>query len=292
MSTSSQLHEENFKKLTEKIEANKIKRLPKKQRLAKEELNVSNLKSVFFVILASYNHGVYEHMIEMRRQQLKKYNVPYIFVIDGELGGRELKDDEIYFERTKEIEQKTRIAQKLPKDAPVETCNMLFKFQDALILLKDRHPQITHILRLDVSTFVNMKLLSKSYGSLPKEKSLLGNGSYGSWSPFDKSTKDYLSGTAIMLSMDVVEQFCRLDIRKNIYSYLKSDDVSLCWLLSDDFKQRVVFSRFDFDPSFGPSCDEYKNSQFICVKNDDNREIVDLNIWKKLLYELDNILYK
>ena len=255
-------------------------------------------KNVLFVILASYNLKIYEHMINMRRMQLKKYNIPYIFVIDGDLPvGKILGDDEVYFPRLTDTEQKARIAQRLPINAPVHYSNMLFKFQDALKYLDipNKFPNITHILRLNVSTFVNIKLFSKFFSSveIPMEKALLGNSSDMLWSSIGKCAIGFLSGTAIMMSRDVSDFFCTLDLRKNIYSYSHSDDVAICRILSDigGYEQQVKFSRFDFNESLKPDCDEYKNYHFIRVKNEENREIIDLAIWSKMLYELDNLYY-
>lgn len=244
------------------------------------------LQNTLFVILASKNLKVYQDMINMRRLQLQKYKIPYIFLLDGtDENGDPIKDsdllpDERYYPNTQEIMSKTKIH--------VLSSNIIFRYHSFIneMLNDPTYDHITHIFRLNVSTFTNINMLNTI--NIPDNNCIYG-------SAFLTHLGDpYLSGTAILYSRDVMEYFSNLDIHNMNVCYDQYDDTAIGWILGKKYNQQDKlrmywkYNESDYTNDYLPEMEKY---HLVRVRNDKDRDIVDKKIWKMLLFHFDHINY-
>jgi hypothetical protein len=253
---------------------------------------INNLSNLLVVVLASYNLPVYKDMIEIRRIQFKQFGLPVYFIIDGPINGHKLLPDEIYIERTKDIENGTTIQK--------EISNILFKFHESVNELLKKHINVTHVLRLNVSTYVNLDKLNVIFPSIPFRDVIYGTQILKTGTLKSMFPKGFLSGTAILYSKDVMEYFCKIDIKNEPISYLMPDDVALAKLL-EKYNSKEFFNIYHFKINipnishvthYNTYINDYykktiletnskhlKDYTFIRVRNDKDRDIIDKQIW-------------
>jgi hypothetical protein len=231
-----------------------------------------HLGSIYHMVLASYDLPVYGDMIRLRRRQLERRNLPHVFVLDGPRP-KELAYDEVYFERTAQMESTAG-----PGISEKRFAGLLLKFQSAVrtFLADPALSHLTHCLRLNASTFVNYGQFEQHLGAIPETGCVAGTWFFGagplrSWS--------FLSGTAILFSRDVLHYFAGLDLSTIDVAKNEVDDVALGALLSPRYKLLEAFPMVVMPAAEN----ELGNHPFIRVRNDKNRDVKDRAHWQALM---------
>jgi hypothetical protein len=244
------------------------------------------MENVFVIIIASYNLPAYSDLISLRRLQLQAYKIPYLFVIDGDNYSNpnsnpnsNPKPDELYIHRNPMIEFKSKV--------PGIYSNILFKYYEAVkrVLADPNNSNIKYIIRVNISTYINIKKLSEQLPLLPLSNAFMG---------VQECTHleyPYLSGVLMMFSRDVMEYFAQLDLYRNRIAYDHWDDTAICWILGEKYKYTIPFTIhwhecwqiIDLD------VDEAIKHPFVRVKNSSDRSR-DVSDWFKLEKTLD--MYK
>ena len=228
------------------------------------------MENVFIIIIASYNLPSYSDLITLRRRQLRAHKIPYLFVIDG-AGYSNPKPDELYIHRNPMIEFKSKV--------PGIYSNILFKYYEAVkkVLADAKNSNIKYIIRVNISTYINIEKLSIQLPLLPVENAFMGV------SECTHLQYPYLSGVVMMFSRDVMEYFIQLDLYKNQIAYDYWDDTAICWILGEKYKYTIPFTihwheswqNVDLD------VDEAVKHPFVRVKNSSLRS-KDVLDWFKL----------
>ena len=231
-----------------------------------------NLDRVFFLVVASYDQPVYADMIRMRRAQFERRNIPHLFVLDGPRPDT-LKDDEIYFRRTAEME--ATAGPKLEK----RLAGLLLKFQSATkgFLTDPAYTSFTHVLRINVSTFINIDVFEALLQEAPERGCYVGTWLFEAADP----NPAFLSGTAILFSRDVLEYFASLDLDQHPIAREQSDDIALGGLLAPHFPPSDLFPMI-IVPEEG--WERVPEHPFIRVRNEGgNRDVEDSEHWRRLM---------
>lgn len=224
------------------------------------------LSNVFFVILASYDQPVYSTMIKLRRHQLERRGIEHVFVIDGPRPEK-LEYDEIYYDRTHD---ESTVGPKLEK----RLSGLLVKFQKACVdFLNSRSKHFTHMLRINVSTFINFAVFENLLEQAPES-----NCYAGTWL-FEEPWK-FLSGTAILFSRDVVEHIASLNLSDYGVSREELDDVALGKILEPYVKPIDLFPMILMPDEW----EELDKHPFIRVRNEEHdRDVDDKKHWYDLM---------
>ena len=245
----------------------------------KEEKEEKAKCPLYVAVLASYDLPVYSSMIDFRRRQLDKYNVPHIFILDGPHPPQPLLSDEIFIPADTKLLEEKGLGR-----VPLTFAWIIFKLhmwaQD--FIANDNLKHITHVLRTNVSTYVNMKELLRRLPTFSKTKCHLGTEFY------NMSGVRYLSGTAVLYSRDVIEAFANIDIRENDEAFGLLDDAAMCAFLKP-FPPRSAFPLNRVYAKDVQTKTEDKDIMFR-IKDSRDRTIYDVKVWKALLKRYDDII--
>jgi hypothetical protein len=228
------------------------------------------MENVFVIIIASYNLPAYSDLISLRRRQLQAYKIPYLFVIDGD-GYTTPKPDELYIHRNPMIEFKSKV--------PGIYSNILFKYYEAVkkVLADPKNSNIKYIIRVNISTYINIKKLSEQLPTLPVSNAFMG---------VQECTHlqyPYLSGVLMTFSRDVMEYFAQLDLYRNRIAYDHWDDTAICWILGEKYKYTIPFTIHWHESweTLDLDVDEAVKHPFVRIKNSSDRS-KDVSDWIKL----------
>jgi hypothetical protein len=188
------------------------------------------MENVFVIIIGSYNIPGYSDLITLRRRQLQSYKIPYLFVIDGDKFTN--NPDEFYVKRNPEII--TRGQGKVP----FIYSNIIFKYYEGVkkVLSDSKNDNIKYIIRINISTYINIEKLSSQLPLLDSQNAFMGT------EELKHLAKPYLSGTVMMFSRDVMEYFSKLDIYNNQICYDYWDDTAICYILEEKYKYTIPFT--------------------------------------------------
>lgn len=233
------------------------------------------MENVFVIIIASYNLPSYSDLITLRRRQLQARKIPYLFVIDG-VGCSNPKPDELYIHRNPILELKSKV--------PGIYSNILFKYYEAVkkVLADPKNSNIKYIIRVNISTYINIEKLTLQLPLLPVQNAFMGV------SECTHLRQPYLSGVVMMFSRDVMEYFIQLDLYNNGLAYDYWDDTAICWILGEKYKYIIPFTIHwhEYQENVELDVTEAVKHPFVRVKNSSLRS-KDVLDWFRLEKTLD-----
>jgi hypothetical protein len=226
-----------------------------------------------FLLIASTFEPLYLKCNELRRQQCRKYGVPYLILFNGK------KPD-------------TYVLQEDERHLDMEGMNpaMFLKFKNGLKEMFENGYNPDYILRTTSTLFVNFKKLDWVLSYLPKEKCCAGP-----W--FHKNdTKIFCNGTCMIFSNDVARRLAFDENTTDPRVLNENDDVSISWL-AEDYARLIDINYFYLwleKYTSVPSLQELipkQNVVFIRIKNISDRNEIDVNIWNMYFYLFDVMNY-
>jgi len=235
-----------------------------------------------FVVVVTTFRPVFMKINEFRREQCKKYNIPILFVYNGNVPeGYALKPDERCFP--------------MDNHAPA----MFLKFKYAIQEIYGFHKlNPDYIVRLNSRTYVNFENLKFFMSYVGKDRVAAG--------PFAlNENKIYLWGMCMIFSKDVALQFAAEDNVKGPVLW-HSDDCTISWAIKDYtnfydmryFNEEFAMCNKKEMPTELPAFPE-KTIIFRIKSGVDGgmpygtplslEEEIDIKYWKLLLKKYDNI---
>jgi len=222
-------------------------------------------------------------MNKIRKEQCRKYNIPLFILFNGH------KPDEYQLDEYERW---------LPQEGAIPW--MFVKFKKCLEEIYNRGFTPDYIIRATSATFINFKKLPYFLALLPKERVLTGTmfvklqGICNYWNDGNDG-RLFITGTAMTFSGDVAKRMAFDDNIMNKYM-CESDDVCISFLASEyaDIRDSNVFfkhyNNFTDIPEESILSDVhlYKpHKVFYRIKNDFDREKIDLHIWRWLHTHID-----
>ena len=237
---------------------------------------------IMIFVIASFEDPAYIHFIKMRKLQFQKYNIPHKFLYDGT--NHELFTDpltDIFHEK-----------QQPPPNIvhPHLNPHMIMKFMKAL--QSTDLSKYSLVLRINLSTYINIPLLLKYLQSFPSEqtaaaytmKLLLPDCSLERY----KTTPIHLlSGCAQIFTMDFIRYLQSYDLTNHAILHMHCDDVILSHLAKEygcEFVHIPMLPRAIFAGG------EARDAMLIRCKDEKSR-MVDVEKWAYLLMGIDDIHY-
>ncbi len=214
----------------------------------------------FGILNLTSNTPLYGYFDTIKEEYYKKLGILYKRILN-EPKERETRCDELLY-----------ISEcKHPSGVPV----MFEKFQWALRLLlaQPEWADCEYIIRTNASTFINLELLENYLCMLPKRRCYAGAVQFGR----------FVSGTCIVLSMDLARYLSKVNIEKYKNSY---DDVAISRLMDRRLvRMRDIPMKFFIDNVIHDENDirdALEHFALIRVKNDADRMLYDIDVWKKI----------
>jgi hypothetical protein len=228
-----------------------------------------NMNFALIVITAYDEHSL--KLTAMRRKQCEKYNIPVVFVYNGDRPKTyELQKDEVHCE--------LRGARGIN---PI----MLYKCILGIKVIEEHYKlSPTFFIRCNATCFINFNKLSIVLRNLPLHHCIAGR--------FDSKYMDILfcNGTCMILSNDVAKKLCQEDIlnieANNQMTFIENDDVAISWLgrkyavLFDLSYWFSIFEGLTSLPTALPA--EPRHIVFYRIKNPADRNTIDVGLWKML----------
>jgi hypothetical protein len=230
---------------------------------------------IFVIVIASFNKECYKHMVAMRVAQLESRNIPYHFLINGDI------PDDICMEKSK-FTHYPNLSIKQHNNNSLVTPWATKAFQETLQKLYSENilEKYDYILRLNVSTYVNFEMIPWMLTFLPKTELIAGP-------LFVFQGKIFANGTAMLFSKDVARAFAFDTKLDETLCNTVNDDVVISWSLMDRYHLHDLNMFYAWYEQFKdlPSVQELHTkikyeTIFFRVKNDgDLRDTIDTSIW-------------
>ena len=119
------------------------------------------IKKIFVFVIASLENPYYLEMVKLRKFQLKKYFIDYIYLFDD-------RKDSFYTP-----EENRDLFFKKPIESNHLNPHMILKFLKGIALIDEN--KYDFILRVNLSTFINFPLLYSKLNDLPEKKLFAGH---------------------------------------------------------------------------------------------------------------------
>jgi hypothetical protein len=231
--------------------------------------------SLFVIVIASFNKECYNNMVAMRVAQLESRNIPYYFLINGDI------PEDICLEKSK-FTHYPNLSIKQHNNNSLVTPWATKAFQETLqTLYREKGlDAYDYILRLNVSTYVDFAKIPWMLQFLPKEGLVAGP-------LFVYNGKIFANGTAMLFSKDTAKAFAFETILDKDLCDTTNDDVVISWSLMDRYYLHDInmfyawYEHFTEIPTVEDIHKKIKfETIFLRVKNDGSkRDIIDTSIW-------------
>ena len=261
---------------------------------------------VFIFVIASFGDPVYTDLIKLRKLQLKKYNIPHYFLFDENPPSHYVFDNnDIFIEKETNTKYEIKIPSFEKKDmmTPTEFCEwstyilrrqnahmnpfMIQRFLKGLKLIDET--QYDYIIRVNISTFININNLMKEIESYPKTKfatAHLIKQKLPDWNIYNNTELVLFSGTCIICTSDTISYLKTIDINSEILS-CHNDDTVLSHLLHQYISSYKSLHACFLETNM--VCDDKNlDSPIFRIKNNIDRHY-DILHWIYLLKKIDNI---
>jgi len=141
-----------------------------------------------------------------------------------------------------------------------------------------------YIVRVNSSTFLNIPIFENIINNLPVVNCYAGYfGGIIDNVRLPATPNDFISGTCIIFSKDVIKKLINLPVQNSN----KEDDLIYFDIMRQFNVPRTFIPMYWYDNNISPSIKELKEKlqkfSLIRIKNK-NREIIDIPIWKNLMY--------
>lgn len=177
--------------------------------------------NIFVIVIASFDNPYFIDFIKIRKLQFKAQNIPHCFVFEGDCPGTYERDIHDIFVPKVKSKFNTKNEQYL---------NMTLKFLKTLQLVDEQ--QYDYIVRVNISTYLNMNLLSKKLESEPRTNYIGGNTlefPLSDWSIQPTGNVKFVSGTCMIFSKDIIYKLKQIHY-DNPDLETHTDDVVLSYL--------------------------------------------------------------
>ncbi len=149
--------------------------------------------NVFVVVIASFDNPYFIDFIKMRKLQFKAQNIPHCFVFEGDCPPTYQRDiHDIFFPKVKSIKNELHL-------------NMTLKFLKSLQIIDET--KYDYIVRVNISTYLNMDILSKKLEGEPRTNYIGGHTlkfPLPDWTVQPTGNVHFVSGTCMIFSSDVI----------------------------------------------------------------------------------------
>lgn len=230
------------------------------------------------VIVVSYDNVFYRGLDEIRAKQLSAENIPFAVVYNGNGPTWQTREWEHY---VKDNRMNPTMYNKF-----VYTANSL--------LNRSEWADLDYIIRINSSTFLNLKELSRIFIQLPKTQCYAGRPLetfpyFPTETPIKSLSISGVSGMYTFLSLDVIKTLFKYGLTNSIYN----DDVTLGATMFDLKISRTLINDYLINVNDIPETPEkyYKALEytFVRIKNETDRNL-DLIHWNSL-YNIYNKKY-
>jgi len=231
-----------------------------------------NFDNIFIFVIASFGNPIYDELIRMRKLQFKKYNIAHMFLYDTLPPEKTILDkSDIVFSR----EPLTHKVLCHPELNP----HMTMKFLRGLQLIDEN--KYTYILRVNISTFINLQslldLLSTKHTRHFAGGNIMCHQIYD-WSISPVIPFEFISGTCMIFSTDVIQYLKTLPLDDPVY-YTHNDDVIISYIVKNYCKS---LTNIQYTWSIHEASCLYR------IKDDFDRTN-DIKKWRYLLKSIDSI---
>jgi hypothetical protein len=215
------------------------------------------------ILTLTCDDPLYNTFDEMKSAYLDRHNINNVFV----------------YNTTEHIENTgKKIYYKSALTGPTGIFTMFDKFI-ATIKSDARWCEYDFTLRVNSSTFLNIPVLEKYIRDLPREKC------YAGACTVPITPKDFISGTCMVLSKDVVKQLTQ--INNSHENYHREDDLIIFDYMKQLNVQPTNIPMYWYDKDIIPTKEEVqqvlREYPLIRLRNNSNREQIDTTIWRMLL---------
>jgi len=238
---------------------------------------------ILILVMASFDNSAYIPLIQMRKQQLQKYNIPHYFVFDNYPKPSQKyeidKNVDLFFPP----QSHNRVDQFNPRYNP----HMILKFLQTLHKIDES--AYDFVVRVNVSTFLNFYQLHSHLSCLRPTKLVSAHvfkHILPEWPKYSQVPATFLSGTCIVMSPDIIQCLKKISLTRDDLC-LHNDDAVLSHLL------RPLVPQFHHQSMLwleGDAPLEFDRSvPIIRVKRQTPRKTVET--WQTLLRLIDGIDY-
>jgi hypothetical protein len=240
---------------------------------------------IFVVIIGSFELPCYRDFIRMRKLQLEKYNIPHLFLFDGEIPDDYILDpqDRVYLKE----EPPWPVMNELNTRHGALNPHMVLKFLKGIREIDDT--QYDYILRINLSTFINFPKLINILEIYPKQYFTAGHVmkfQIPDWRPNPHDDLEFIAGTCMVFSSDVVGFFKSIPLKSYIL-YEHNDDVVLSFLAKLYVNTFVPLHVVFLENYSLVNTINVNTGSIYRIKCQDRN--YDIKIWKELLKLCDTI---
>jgi len=236
---------------------------------------------IFIYIIASFGDPVYNQLIKLRKLQLSKYNIHHYFLFDEEPPVDYTIDANDIYLKKENIESLAKINSHMNPF-------MIQRFLKGLQLIDEK--QYDYIIRVNISTFINIDILLKELEDKARSKFAMSHIIYqnlSEWDEYSIHTLRLFSGTCIIMSSDVISYLKSINIYSEIL-HKHNDDTVLSHLINQYIKDYSSINLCFLETNI--CCDELSLKKYFVfrIKNNIDRNY-DILHWIFLLKQIDNI---
>jgi hypothetical protein len=182
----------------------------------------------FVIVIGSFELPCYAEFVRMRKLQLEKYNIPHLFLFDGDMPDTyKLGPNDRYYD--KELPP-WPVMNKINSRPNPLVPHMILKFLKGIKEFDET--KYDHIVRLNLSTFVDFPKFDILLQKLPKKYfagGCLQSFRMTDWKINPHDSVEFITGTCMIFSSDVITFFKAFPLSSYIL-YEQNDDVVLSFI--------------------------------------------------------------
>lgn len=132
-----------------------------------------------------------------------------------------------------------------------------------------------YIIRANSSTFINIDKIYKIIQELPNEEC------YAGYYTYPGTQKDFVSGTCIIFSKDIIRKLAELPL--DHFKYHREDDLIIFDYMNKFNILKTFIPMYWYDTNIIPNDEDFymhmEQYPLLRIKNSTNRDIIDTHIW-------------
>ena len=236
---------------------------------------------IFIYIIASFGEPIYKELIKLRKLQLLKYKIDHYFLFDEESPIDYIMDKNDVYLKKEDIISHSKIN---PHMNPF----MIQRFLKGLQLIDES--QYDYIIRVNISTFININLLLKELEDKPRYQFVMApliSQHISDWEEYKSKISIILSGTCIIMSNDIITNLKNININDPIL-HKHNDDTVISHLLKTYVKHYYNINMYLFESISSLDNTILDTISLYRIKNSIDRDY-DILHWEYLLKEIVNI---
>jgi hypothetical protein len=236
---------------------------------------------IFIYIIASFGESIYKELIKLRKLQLLKYKIDHYFLFDEDPPiDYVMNKNDVYLKKEDIISHS--------KINPHMNPFMIQRFLKGLQLIDET--QYDYIIRVNISTFININLLLKELENKSRYQFVMApliSQHISDWEEYKLKISTILSGTCIIMSNDIITNLKNINIYDPIL-HKHNDDTVISHLIKSYVKHYCNINIYLFESISSLDTTIFDTFSLYRIKNDIDRDY-DILHWEYLLKEIDNI---